>query len=333
MPASTAASLVLGAVLALLVVSTAADSCPSHVSHLKQDDECKLEWKELQPLVQPTQASVGYAWVQEKLESNFNSKDAAQKEMDHTIIPVVLGPSLNGSSTVLYVIDHHHELCALDAASHHKVVVTIRVVCDLSDLDVAAFWAKMQSARFAYLLARQGFDYQQLPRPISPENLPQTITFSGLGSPLVDDPWRSLGSFVRKVTNSTCKSLGYSDTCFRGYIRSCSSTGGGIPFFEFKWAYFFNDALNDETLWPSQGMMTRFRQMMQQLDINGTPGGVDFKPYQTAAILLVQLCRSDNAMAYNLPTQYFGDPSLPGWTPAGTPLVDDPDCNPPTCPF
>ena len=71
------------------------------------------------------------------------------------------------------------------------------------------------------------------------------------------DPWRSLASFVRKVKHLKDCEKG-NKYCMRAYNRTCSPSGSGIPFFEFRWAYFFNDAFTDAALWTNASAAVEF---------------------------------------------------------------------------
>ena len=67
--------------------------------------ECNNKWYNLKPMIKPTQAQIGYAWVQYKLDKNFNSMEDAQDELDGEEIPAVVGPD-----NYMYIIDKHHTL-------------------------------------------------------------------------------------------------------------------------------------------------------------------------------------------------------------------------------
>jgi hypothetical protein len=85
--------------------------------------DCDSKWKNLKPLIKPTQDEVGYAWVQRKYDKNFQSSNDAQEEIDSSPIPAVLGPTDDGSGTI-YIVDHHHELAALDWSGYTDVSVS-----------------------------------------------------------------------------------------------------------------------------------------------------------------------------------------------------------------
>eukprot|EP00947_MAST-08B_sp_MAST-8B-sp1_P003976 g3976.t1 len=290
------------------------------------------------PLLKPTQQGIGYAWVQRKLENSFQSSDDAQDELKDSVVPVVVGPG----AANLYILDHHHTLMALELADsdiQDDVHVYISVVCDYRSLSTSVFWQKLVSDKFAYLLSRPAGSPKQLPSRIQPSDLPNAITTAASGG-FVDDPWRSWASFVRKI-KAPC--TGCSDCpsgnkyCNRGYSRDCASSaagGGSVPFFEFRWAYFMNDAFNDSQLWPSSDTYAAFKAVVDKLPAVSTPGKADADAWAAGASALLPLLRGASASTYVVPST---SPSiagkLPGFHAGASPIPkEDPDCNPPTCP-
>ena len=154
---------------------------------------CTDTWPgRLQPLLRPTQADVGYAWVARKLAEDFNSQKHAQEELDGSPVPAVWGPDNR-----FYLTDHHHTLAALDYSWQRiacgACVVTVEIICDWrnvtgssgsssrggssssssgsgssssnsedgnnsvggsSDVDMTAFWEAMVAADYTFRLAR-----------------------------------------------------------------------------------------------------------------------------------------------------------------------------------
>ena len=192
--------------------------------------QCMNKWKKLKPMLRPTQPAVGWAWVQRKLDKDFSSKSDAQDEMDDLPIPTVLGPG-----NLLYAVDSHHTMTALDLSGYDDTKVIVDVLCDLRALSIEEFWQEMQERNWVYLISAPE-SRSSLPTPISPDDLPQEFS----SELMANDYYRSLSAFVRKVQNHTCDSS--DEYCQRCYDRVCSEDGGGIPFFEFRWGYFFNDA-------------------------------------------------------------------------------------------
>lgn len=135
---------------------------------------------------------------------------------------MVLGSDGNGGIAA-YIVDHHHELSALDLSGYTSTDVTINIVCDYTSLSVDALWSKLASENFAYLLGRPSSpgkcsgSWKQLPSRIPYCEfdwftrilmvhlacLPTAFVMTEDNQTLVDDPFRSLSSFVRKVTSAT----------------------------------------------------------------------------------------------------------------------------------
>ena len=143
--------------------------------------------------MRPTQSSVGWAWVQRKLDKDFDDEDEAQDEMDGSPVPAIIGPG-----DMLYAVDHHHTLVALDLSGYHDTKVKVDVLCDLRD-NSTDFWTTMEEKNYVYLLSAPTGP-TSLPVTIAPNDLPQSFSSDAFS----DDWGRSLASFVRKVKNSTC---------------------------------------------------------------------------------------------------------------------------------
>ena len=281
---------------------------------------CTAPWALLQPHLRPTQAAVGFAWVHHKA-TKFDSNKHAQKEMDDTPVPVAKGPD------GLFLLDHHHELSALDYAGYPDTEVTVFVSCDFSALSASDVWAALVSRAFAYPYGRPLHDHQSLPHLLNESALPTTIGFSASASTFRDDPWRSLASFVRKVKElddgSDCPKHASSD-CMRGYIRSCAPSGGVMPFFEFRWAYFFNDAAFSSFLWDNHTAFSRFRAIFPAA--LSDPSNSD--QWHALAVPMVYLARGTVAAQYRVPGS-MGTlaGALPGCVTGMQPIKDDdPDC-------
>jgi hypothetical protein len=116
-----------------------------------------------------------------------------------------------GPGGVPYLTDGHHSLTALLEAPDGGAATRIRVqvAANLSDLDPAAFWAKMQEQHWVWL--RDEND-----QPITPEALPARLGLDSLG----DDRYRGLVYFTRDI----------------GYEQVSDEDGGSPEFLEFYWA-------------------------------------------------------------------------------------------------
>lgn len=206
------------------------------------------------------------------------------------------------------------------------------------------FFERMKQENFMNPIGRQTTDDDPntLPVPIPVDTaIPRYI------EALKDDPWRSLAALVRKVKDKD-KQVCPADQpeCLRGYFRECQANGRMTAFFEFRWAYFMNEAYQrgcekESSYWDDTSDCQRFERAYQTLlQNNQTKKGIleqDTKAWHHAAKLLVPLCRGKAAAAYTLPATLgapMGGAKLPGYV-AGkdTPILEkDPTCRAPECP-
>ena len=202
--------------------------------------QCINRWRDLKPLLRPTQEAIGYAWIKHKLEKgDFASKARAQTQMDNSIAPAVLGPD-----NKIYLLDEHHTLAALDYSLWGAdTLVKINIVCDKRQLpSMRLFWQYMVEHDLVSLVSSPRLNVNALPVKISPFDLPQSFSFTvdkpyslsaaniggdaaagggvddhvddnvpvhvvdadTISSTMRDDPWRSLAGFSRKVLAGKC---------------------------------------------------------------------------------------------------------------------------------
>ena len=305
------------------------------------DEYCTVAWKELRDVLHPGQQAVGFAAVKRKLDGDFYSKKIAKANMKgaNNSLPIVLGPN-----DIPYLVDSHHTLMALEASGYHSTKVELHKLCDWSHLEEEVFYQSMQKSN---LLMGTGFQpytnpFRVLPGPIDvTRGIPRTIP------ELKDDPWRSLAGLVRKVKDDSCPSD--HKRCLRGYYRGCQDNGHTASFFEFRWAYFMNQAYlqgcNNTTTetsssdWNDSSDCLAFESVMQ--DIISQSGlsiqYQDLDVWKAAAKLLVPLCRGLVAQSYSLPKNLgspMGGQQLPGRIEGVSTFIleDDPDCAAPQCP-
>eukprot|EP00945_MAST-04E_sp_MAST-4E-sp1_P001647 g1647.t1 len=309
------------------------DKCHD-MSGLKKGDSCHQHWGKLKWRMHPTQPQLGYSWALQKHSEHMGSEAAAQDELDEKPIPVCLGPANDA-----WLLDHHHLLAALDYSGYFDVSVTINVVCVFDpSMDMQTFWKKMVDEKGVFNYASPDPATDALYKEIDFTALPNVIFFNTTASSLINDNWRSLAGFGRKLSSDSC-AVKY---CDRTFIKTCDSDGDSIPFFEFRWGYFFNQAfLEPEKLW--NGDMDAFRNFSKVYNnlkgLIGIPGArdrstVDLPAWTEAARLLLPVARGNSAGTYTLqgsaPAVLYG--KLPGYHRGMGPIDGrDPSCNPPRC--
>jgi hypothetical protein len=165
----------------------------------------------------PTQISVGYEQVEEKMFKLINLKKNLDKYLKERVVPVIAGPN-----NKLYIVDHHHLCHALLKLQLDKVF--IKVIKDWSEYTESDFWNKMKEKEKIWQYDETG-KYLELPEFI--EKLPKHII------DLKNDPYRSLAGLVRK---------------HKGYNKVW------VPFSEFRWANYFRE--NDIKLKPNTKIIT-----------------------------------------------------------------------------
>eukprot|EP01034_Spumella_vulgaris_P027482 gene27482-34204_t len=220
-------------------------------------------------------------------------------------------------------------------------------MCDKRNMSIEDFWQVMNEQNLVYLAAHPDNKPNDLPEPISFEELPTTFSFTVSkkegGISFVDDPWRSLAGFSRKVTDvaSSGKTCGKDDSayCERCMYRGCEDgyqkSGRGVSFFEFRWSYFLNDAtFFAPYLWDSEDQYAAFKKAYERLPVSVLPK-VDTSEWLDVAELAIALCRGKAGETYSLPTELFPSDdkgnTLPGYFYGYQKLADDPSCSTPTC--
>jgi len=306
---------------------------------MRNGDTCTAKWYTLRDLLHPAQAAVGFAAVKRKHDKDYKTEKKAQTRMDQpgSALPFVLGP--NG---IPYLVDSHHTISALEASGHHSVNVTLKKICDWSHMTKDDFYRSMKRENFMNGTDRIDSEKNPNAKPVRvdvakaiPDKIPA----------LKDDPWRSLAALVRKVKDKDHCPPGNYD-CLRGYFRECRDDGGMTAFFEFRWAYFMNDAYNqgcashETSYWDDLSDCRRFRdayEALLQTNVGAPILEQDAKAWQKAAKLLVPLCRGTRAQTYQLPAGLgspMGGETLPGRVSGKDTQIreKDPSCAAPKCP-
>lgn len=303
--------------------------------------QCNNKWSNLKPLVMPTQSGVGFAWIKYKLDKSFTSASNAQDEIDSSPTPAVIGPDNR-----FYIVDDHHTLCALDYSGYTSTSVTLEVICDKrsTGLTMEEFFSDLQSQGLCFLGAHPGNDPNALPVLIPYTSLPQSFDFTPTHTSFANDPWRALAGYSRKVTTVPgFPSCGKNDdkNCERCFYRGCgsggqASSGQGVAFFEFQWAYYMNDAaIKTASLWPTKEAYEVFVSAYKLLPVSSavaTVKSIEPDDWLAAATLLIPLCRSASVGLYSVPTSiYSGSGVLPGYALGPVKLQADPSCSAPSC--
>jgi hypothetical protein len=114
-------------------------------------------------------------------------------------VPIVLGP--HGQA---YALDRHHGLCALLAEGVADVRVNLTE--DLSSLSREAFWSTLDARGWChpYDASGQRLDYDQIPASMAN---------------LVDDPYRSLASALRRIGGFKKVRAPFSEFAWADFLR------------------------------------------------------------------------------------------------------------------
>ena len=316
--------------LLLLIQPINADKCHD-LTNLKEGDSCHQHWGKLKWRLHPTQIGIGKAWALQKYKKYMSNKKDAQDELDEKPVPVVLGPNNDA-----WLLDHHHLLSSLDYSGFDDLSVTINVVCVFDPNEsMAQFWIKMQAVHGVYAYGRPVGSPNRLPLAEAFDRLPNVITFNETYSSFNDNMWRAIAGFSRKVNVPPCD-VKY---CSRAFIKQCATDGDSIPFYEFRWSYFFNLAYNDPSMkyWDNTTDANKFNTLFKELETDVLKNNhYDLEKWQLAAEYIVPLARGKAAGEFTFPRDapkvLYG--KLPGYHKGMSPIYQkDPTCNSPKCPI
>lgn len=300
---------------------------------------CTNSWEVMKTVVRPTQMDIGWTAVAYMLANWFQDAGAAADAVENVVVPVVMGPTFGTSQSVgFYLLDHHHLLAALDYSKLKRITVTLEVVCDWRSWEEGAFWAGMEP--YTVKTARDQDDLSAMPVVIDPAaDLSTFFAFRAEESSFGDDPYLSLALYSTWVENEACPNS--NPYCLRCFEDICSEEdGSAMPTNEFMWAYFFNDALdNNVEAWPSVSTHNAFSSLWTELkgDFPGrnNVAKVNVAYWQAATANLIALCRDAAAGEFQVP--YYSENGqsgvLPGYVSGtGAEIEADPVCDAGTCP-
>jgi hypothetical protein len=161
-------------------------------------------WRDTPPTpirdLHPTQMTVGYREVEDRRQRRHAATAIGESVFRTLIVPVVLGPG--GRS---YILDRHHELCAL--AADGVADAQVSVVDDLRSLEWLGFWRTLDRRGWCWPSDAEGQrqDYSYIP-----------TTIDGLA----DDPYRSLARALRRAGGYAKQSVPFSDFLWADFLRS-----------------------------------------------------------------------------------------------------------------
>ena len=148
----------------------------------------------------PTQITVGLREVaQKRLRWRSRVQKAGLCGASRLVAPVVWGPA-----GVLYLIDRHHLVRAVEEEGVHEVF--IRPIADFSALQPDEFWRVLDARGWSHPYDADGRrrDFGEIPAAISA---------------LPDDPYRSLASALRRAGGFAKKSTPFSEFAWADFLR------------------------------------------------------------------------------------------------------------------
>jgi hypothetical protein len=157
------------------------------------------EWARIADL-HPTQITLGLREV-----ANKRLRWRARFRCAHSLgAPSLIAPVVRGGDGRLYLVDRHHLLRAVQLESVE--VVLVRPIADLSKLSTKDFWKALDAKGWCHPYDAMG------PRRAFSE-IPEAI------DKLVDDPYRSLASALRRCGGFNKTSKPFSEFAWADYLR------------------------------------------------------------------------------------------------------------------
>jgi len=149
----------------------------------------------------PTQITVGFREVaQKRLRLRARLRKAGEGRAPKLVAPVVLAPD-----GALYLIDRHHLACAMKEEGVERVQV--RQVADFSTVAEQDLWPALEAKGWC---RPYGTDGRR--RPFG--DIPSTL------DALLDDPFRSLASALRRSGGFTKRAAPFSEFAWADFLRT-----------------------------------------------------------------------------------------------------------------
>lgn len=149
----------------------------------------------------PTQITVGFREVaQKRLRLRARLRKAGEGRAPKLVAPVVLAPD-----GALYLIDRHHLACAMKAEGVERV--QIRLVADFSAVAEQDLWPALEVKGWC-----RPYDADGRRRPF--DDIPATL------DALLDDPFRSLASALRRSGGFTKRAAPFSEFAWADFLRT-----------------------------------------------------------------------------------------------------------------
>ncbi|MFG1221684.1 ParB-like protein [Xanthobacter autotrophicus DSM 597] len=153
----------------------------------------------------PTQLTLG---LQEVERRAAQMRKLSQRELralkEDKAVPYVIGPKRR-----LYIIDHHH-LCRALLAVGEETVFLGEARADWSDLDLKAFWHRMETEGLCWPIDVDG-------------NRRPCVKIPAHVSALTDNPWRTLARGVRGMAYAN-EDTPFQEFMWGNYYRSFMTT-------------------------------------------------------------------------------------------------------------
>ncbi len=161
----------------------------------------------------PTQITVGFREVaQKRLRWRSRIRKAGEKGAANLVAPIVLGPA-----GALFLIDRHHLACAMKDEGVDEV--RVRQIADFSALAPQDVWPAFEARGWC-----RPYDADGRHQPFG--DIPHILDW------LLDDPFRSLASALRRAGGFTKKAAPFSEFVWADFLRHQISSDAAAADFD-----------------------------------------------------------------------------------------------------